>query len=247
MSLISFGLAWVLITFSINLAPRTNVIFEHKLYLISFGFFLALVALLAKIIPNRVTLFKGAICLVVILAAVSYQRNKVWANELVLWQDCLRDSPNKARVNANLGRMFGSRGDYDRSIYYLSRAISISHDNITFENRGVIYAMEGRMPEALDDLNHSIAMSPNYFPTYLKRSWVYQLQHNYQAAFADLGHALQLNAYYTDGYIERGLLWVQLGNFSEALNDFQQALKIDPYNNQALEDRSYCMTKLGQK
>ena len=49
--LIAFGLAWILITFSINLAPRLNVIFEHKLYLISFGFFLVLVSALFSFGP----------------------------------------------------------------------------------------------------------------------------------------------------------------------------------------------------
>ena len=50
--LIAFGLAWGLITFSINLVPRANVIFEHKLYLISFGFFLAAVAALSVLVPE---------------------------------------------------------------------------------------------------------------------------------------------------------------------------------------------------
>jgi len=228
--LIAFGLAWMLITFSINLAPRSNVIFEHKLYLISFGFFLAGVVALSVWVPNRRTLMWILLGMITVLAIVSFQRNKVWANELILWEDSIKKSPHKARVNASLGRVYGTRGRYDEAIYYLSRAIAISPDNITYENRGVLYSQQGRSAQALEDLNRSIAMDPNYFSTYVKRSWIYQVQHNYKAALDDLQRAIQLEPYFADAYIERGMLWMQMGQPQEALKDFQQALKIDPFN-----------------
>lgn len=246
MPLIAFGLAWILIIFSINLVPRTNVIFEHKLYLISFGFFLAFVVILSKVVNHRGTLIRILSCIIIVFTFMSYQRNKVWANELTLWEDTIKGSPNKARVNANLGRVYGSRGEYTQAIYYLSRAIALSPDNITYENRGVIYSEQGRGALALDDLNKSIAMDPNYFSAYVKRSWVYQTQHNYKAALADLARAISLEPYFPDAYIERGMLWAQKGKYQEALNDFQQALKIDPLNVEVARDRSYCLMKLGR-
>ena len=232
--LIAFGLAWMLITFSINLAPRSNVIFEHKLYLISFGFLLASVAALMAIIPNRWTLVRVLLCVVVALSLATFNRNKVWANELVLWKDCVRSSPHKARVNANLGRIYGSLGQYDQAINYFSRAIAISPDNITYENRGIIYSQLGQSTQALEDLNRSIAMDPHYFSTYVKRSWVYQTQHRYQEALNDLAYAISLEPGFEDAYIERGMLWMQVGHLPEALEDFQQVLRIDPFNFQVL-------------
>ena len=169
-------------------------------------------------------------CLIAILAIISFHRNKVWANELTLWEDSIKESPNKARVNANLGRVYGTLGQYDESVYYLSRALAISPDNISYENRGVIYSQQGRSVQALEDLNKSIAMDPNYFSTYVKRSWVYQTQHNYTAALADLAKSIELEPYFTDAYIERGMLWKQIGRPQEALKDFQQVLKLDPLN-----------------
>ena len=197
------------------------MIFEHKLYLISFGAFLAFVAALSKWVPNRGTLLRILGCIIVVLGLVCYQRNKVWANELLLWEDCIKNSPNKARVNGSLGRIYGSLGRYDESVFYLSRAIAIRPDNITYENRGIIYEEQGKGVQALEDLNKSIEMDPNYFTAYVKRAWVFQTQHNYQAALADLAHAIQLGPYFSDAYIERGMLWMQLDRKQEALNDFQ--------------------------
>jgi len=235
--LMAFGLAWILVTFSINLAPRPNVIFEHKLYLISFGFFVAFVAALSVWVKDRGTLLRILCCVIAVLAVTCFQRNKVWANELMLWEDIIKKSPDKERVNANLGRVYGSLGRYDESVYYLSRAIAIHPDNITYENRGVIYAQQGRGVQALADLNKSIAMDPDYFSAYVKRSWVYQTQHQYKEALADLAHVIQIEPYFVDAYIERGMLWMGLGHTQEALTDFQQALKIDPLNYEVLLKR----------
>ena len=232
--LIAFGLAWMLITFSINLAPRSNVIFEHKLYLISFGFFIALVATLSLLVSNRATLVRILLCVSIVFAILSFNRNKVWATELTLWQECIKESPNKARVNANLGRVYGSLGQYDKAIYYLSRSIASSPDNITYENRGVIYSREGKYTQALEDLNKSIAMDPSYFTTYVKRSWIYQNERNYNAALDDLARAILLNPYFTDAYIERGMLWIEIGQYPQAVKDFQQVLNIDPFNYEIL-------------
>ncbi len=102
--LVSFGLAWMLITFSINLAPRSNVIFEHKLYLISFGFFLAGVVALSVLVRNRWTLAKILWCLIAVLAIVSFQRNKVWANELTLWEDSIKKSPGQGPGECEFGK-----------------------------------------------------------------------------------------------------------------------------------------------
>jgi Tfp pilus assembly protein PilF len=244
--LAAFGLAWMLVTFSINLVPRSNVIFEHKLYLISFGFFLMLVVVLSRVVRNRGTLLRILCCMIAVLVVMSFQRNKVWSNETVLWEDAIKKSPNKARVNASLGRIDGSLGKYDEAIYYLSRSIALSPDNITYENRGIIYSEQGKNDLALQDLDKSIVMDPTYFSTYVKRSWVYQQQHDYQAALADLAHAIELEPYFADAYLERGMLWMQLGNFQDALNDFQQVLKIDPFNAQAERDKSYCLLQLSQ-
>ncbi|MBF0505024.1 MAG: tetratricopeptide repeat protein [Candidatus Omnitrophica bacterium] len=244
--LIAFGLAWVLITFSINLAPRANVIFEHKLYLISFGFFLSLAVALGIWVKDRRILTGILLCMIAVLATATYQRNKVWANEILLWEDSIKNSPHKARVNASLGRVYGSSGQYDKAIDYLSRAIAISPDNITYENRGIIYSLQGLSDKALEDLSKSIAMDPNYFSVYVKRSGVYQIQHNYGAALADLQRAIQLGPYFSDAYIERGMIWMQTGKLQEALKDFQQALNIDPFNYDVLLRQGAVYYSLGR-
>ncbi len=226
--LVSCGLAWMLITFSINLMPRANVIFEHKLYLISFGFFLAGVVALSALVSNRPTVLKILWCAIVILAVVSFERNKVWANELSLWENNIKRTPNKARVNINLARAYGSLNRYDEAIAYYNRALAINPTNVTYENRGVIYFNQGRFAEALADFNKSIDMDPKYFLTYTKRAWVYKQLHNHEAALADLERAEQLAPNFPDIYVMRGRIWMELGNHEKAFKNFEHAKALDP-------------------
>jgi len=231
--IIAFGLSWILITFSINMAPRINVIFEHKLYLISFGFFLVLVTILSLLIKNPSTLFKILYSIVIVLAVVAFERNRVWASELTLWQENVKAFPNKARVNANLGRAYSAAGNQAQAIYYLSRAIDLKPDNISYENRGIIYGNIGQENLALQDLNHAIAMEPGYSTTYIKRGWIFQKLNQYPAAIDDLNHAISLDPYSSDAYIQRGMCWMVQNQRQKALDDFQHALQIDPLNSQA--------------
>ncbi len=228
MPAVAFGLAWALITFSANLVPRSNVIFEHKFYLISFGFLLSGVAVFSRRPPYRGVLVRLLICLAALWALMSFHRNQIWANELLVWENGVQNSPNKARVNANLGRVYGSMGRYDESIQYLSRSIALKPDNITYENRGIIYGQMGRMHEALEDMDKSIAMDPGYLSTYVKRSWIYQSLHLYSQAFADLDYVISQQPYFVDAYVERGILWMALNQPQKALPDFQQAVVLQP-------------------
>jgi len=232
---IAFGLSWVLITFSINMVPRVNVIFEHKLYLISYGFFLALGASLPLLVKNRSTLLKILYSIIIVLSILSFERNKVWASELTLWQSNVNIFPDKARVNANLGRAYAAEGNTQQAIFYLTRAIDLSPDNISYENRGIIYGNIGQEDLALKDLNHSIAMDPQYATTYIKRAWVFQNLNQLTPALNDLNRAISLDPYYSDAYIQRGILWMYEHQNQAARRDFQEALRIDPYNTLALE------------
>lgn len=43
---------------------------------------------------------------VVVLSIATYQRNTVWHDEITLWEDVVKKSPNKARGYNNLGNLY---------------------------------------------------------------------------------------------------------------------------------------------
>jgi Flp pilus assembly protein TadD len=236
--LIAFGLSWMLITFSINLAPRPNVIWEHKLYLISFGFFLATVVALFVLIRQRNILTGLLACLVVVMSVASFQRNQVWRNDLTLWEDVAKKSPGKLRVYANLGWAYGMAQMYDDAVYFLTKAVALEPDYYkNYMNLGDVYYLTGNNAQALKNFNKAIELKPLNFGLYIKRAKVYKNQKNYEAALTDLGRSISLRPN-LEGYMERGMLWMQQQHPEQALEDMQQALKLEPGNFDALINRA---------
>ena len=236
--LVSFGLAWILVTFSVNLAPRQNVIFEHKIYLISFGFFVAAAALLAVVLKDQKKVFGSLACIIAVLSAAAFYRNQVWQNELTLWEDIYSKSPNKSRVNANLGRVYGAQKRYEEALRHLNRAIELKgDDHISRLNRGLLYHELNRDDAALEDINEAIRIDPHYFPLWTARAMVYMDRQDDAAALADLQEAIRIKPDNPDAYLMRGSLLMRQGRVQEALADLNFVLNISPHEYGALINR----------
>ena len=227
--LIAFGLAWVLISFSINTAPRTNLIFEHKLYLISFGFLIVVVAGLSVVIKDREVLCGVLIAWALMLSVLSVERNQVWKNEMTLWTDVVKKSPRKARPYVALGVISGKQGDFVGSLSYFNKAIELNPNYAeAYNNRGNSYYKLGNYPQALDDLNKAIKINPNYVDAYVNRGEVYDKEGNLIQALSDYDKALVINQNYIDVYYNRGVLYEKRGNLRQAILDFDRVIELNP-------------------
>jgi Tfp pilus assembly protein PilF len=243
---IAFGLAWMLITFSANLAPRANVIFEHKLYLISFGFFLVLVGTLSMAKIPRRTLFGILWCIVALLAGLSFQRNKVWSSDLSLWEDVVSGSPHKARPYNNRGLAYDARGRFEQAIADYNKALEINPKYVNaYDNRGVVWARQGRFDKAVADYSQAIALSPDWAQAYNNRGAALFQQGNFSQAITDYSKAIALNHEYADAYNNRGTVYSRQGNLSQALADYNKAIARNAHSAQEYNNRGNVYTKAG--
>jgi len=79
--------------------------------------------------------------IIIVLSTLTYQRNKVWKNEISLWTDVVSKSPNKARSNANLGMAYNLEETWQIAIEYYTKSIEISDMySIVFYNRANVYS-----------------------------------------------------------------------------------------------------------
>ncbi len=245
--LVAFGLAWMLITFSINLAPRLNVIWEHKLYLISFGFFLSTTALLSIAIQSRRLLFYLLVSIISIWAFATYQRNQIWHDGFTLWTDVIKKSPGKARPYAALGQLYLESKHYDEAIRYLDLAVTMDpSDQKNYLNLGIIYTNISNQPRALKAFSKAIEINFDNYDPYILRSEVYKKMGDYPAALLDLDEAIRLKPGIPVAYTVRGALFLQQRRMEDALKDYQRALDIDPDNSSALNGRAVVYYSQGQ-
>lgn len=210
MRLLGIGIVWFYLTLSIesSLIPIRDVIFEHRLYLPSVGFFIALTAGVGWFIAPRPHLQKMAWCSLAILAtaltASTVARNMVWSSELTMWQDVLKKSPNKARVRSYVGLHYAKRLVLDKAVHNLVRAIELDQIN----DRYRIY------------LNHTVTMIAGVKK---RSSNGIKYQNGLEAV-----DPKQFEPWLAVSYNNLGLAYELMNNDAEAKINYFKAINIDP-------------------
>jgi tetratricopeptide (TPR) repeat protein len=246
--LVTFGLFWFVITLLANLVPRRHVIFEHKMYLSSIGLCLIIALLIFHLFRQPRQFLLAVTLLAAVFGFLTFQRNTVWRSEVTLWEDILKKSPDKIRVNNNLGTLYFERGEYDRALEYFNKALSVNPDYASANNnRGAVYIEKGLLDLALKDVERAIALEPRYASAYKNRGDVLKKKGQTQAALEMYDQALNLDPYFIDGYDVRGIVYGELGDYEKALSDFDQALQLNPQHAGALHNKGTVFMRQGKK
>ncbi len=249
--IISFGLLWFFITLSIesSIVPISDVIFEHRTYLPSFGFLLALIYAGYTFVWRHYPKFAlTAVTLLVLTNSVlAYQRNKVWKTDFTLYKDIVSKSPNKSRANSNMARAYYEKGNLDSTIYYYSRAIALNDGYFdAHNNRGIIFAQSKRFEEAIGDFTACIAIDSLNPRSYCNRGNCYSEEGKLEQALIDYSKAIALEGDYNDALVNRGKTYCRLERLTEASMDFQKAVQLDPDNKEAARMNELVAKALGE-
>jgi tetratricopeptide (TPR) repeat protein len=232
--LIAFGIFWFFIALSVesSVIPITDVIFEHRLYLPSAGFFIAVTCALcagAEKLKRRwpwtgPALTGALVVSVIVFTGLTVARNTVWQNEVSLWENVVRNGPEKARGYNGLGLAYQHASRYDKAIENYGKAIALAQDYAApYVNRGVLQGQAGLFDKAIEDFNHAVAINPAFAEAYSDRGIVYALSGRYDRAVDDFNKALALNQNLAEAYFNRGKLYLKKGQKELATADFQQA------------------------
>jgi tetratricopeptide (TPR) repeat protein len=138
--LFSFGIGWFFVQLlPTSLIPRNDLLSERNLYLASIGILLAAVILgsrltywLTKALPRHRLVQIGAgslgLAAVLTLCVMTFQRNELYRDPVLLWSDTVEKSPNKARPHNNLGHAYAMQDDWDRAIEEFRTAARLDPD-----------------------------------------------------------------------------------------------------------------------
>jgi len=123
--LITFGVGWFFIQLlPTALIPRNDLLSERNLYLASVGLMLAIVVLgtrvrhwLTTLLPHPHVVRFGtsgvSLAIVLALCLVTFQRNALYRDPILLWSDTVQKSPNKARAHNNLGHAYAMQNNWE--------------------------------------------------------------------------------------------------------------------------------------
>lgn len=242
--LFSFSIFWFFLTLlpESSFMPIRDVIFEHRLYLPLVGFSIFLV-IGAYYLWGENTFRRMVIILTLIIAIFSlltYQRNKVWSDELTLWNDTIKKSPYKVRPYINRGLAYYREGNYMHAIADYSKAVSLKPDaEDEYNNLGLVYSKQENFPQAISDYSQAIALKPEYADAYYNRGNIYFREGDFVKAVADYDKSILFNPDNEDEYNNRGLAYYKIGKFDQAILDYNKAVKlnskdVDAYQNLAV-------------
>ena len=174
LKLVSFGVLWFFITLSVesSIIPIGDLIFEHRLYLPSVGFFLAGTVILLSLVfsasvQGRVKQFRYPAFLILLVPALvlgvaAYERNNVWGTRVGLWEDTARKSPLKPRPHRNLALSYYEAGRFMDAIREGRVAAALApEDPVVHSNLGLSYEKAGMLHEAANEFRAALKIDPS--------------------------------------------------------------------------------------
>lgn len=208
--LYSFCILWFLGNLVIESSTiPLEIIYEHRTYLPSMMAIFLLVILFHQGVKYKHVLFTCLVSVALFFSIGTYSRNKVWQDDLTLYADNYKKSPNKARVNQNYGGVLLYASRVEEAIPVLQKAINLYKEQVKFQ--------KNVNPRKTSDYLSNLANA-------------YRVNEEYNKAIYYYNKALE--EYYSSARIHYplGLCYAKIGRLEEAIYHYKEAIRLAPYS-----------------
>ncbi len=240
--LISFGIFWFFLTISptSSIIALEDPVAEHRLYLASVGFCLIAGKVLFEVISkakerypyNRPWLIAttGVILIALLYCIGTLNRNVVWDDEITLWKDAVRRSPDKDRPHNNLGHVYFVGGQLAQAEKEFRRALEINSDNQDAHNNlGAIYDRQGKYDLAVREFREALRWYNIYnYKIHYNLGNVYSKKRLIPEAIAQYQKCLGLYPYFAHAHMGLGSIYLKKNKKEKALCHLRMIGKSDP-------------------
>jgi len=179
-------------------------------------------------------LWGGFMLVVLVFSIATFQRNKVWKDDITLFSNVLKNNPNVLEALNNRGNAYNYKGQFDLAIADFDRGLEIQPNYKNFyNNRAQSYFMLDSLELALKDLDKAIKLDPGYLDAYRNKGQVLYSMEDYEHAVWVYSKAIRIAPYRALFYLARAEAYLKLDKSEEALADFQKAAEVYPRSYQA--------------
>ncbi len=244
LELFGFGMLWFFLALSIesSIIPIRDVIFEHRLYLPSVGFFLSGVIGIWKgterltystagrrLLPRVSYRMVLSLSVVVIFSLATYQRNGIWKDNITLWEDVVKKAPKNIRAHNNLGVQYRAAGRLEEATRQYQITLNLNPDFAEGHNNlGAILEGQGKVDEAIDHYTLALQYKPDYLNPHMNLGLILGKQGRLEEAIPHFLEALRINPNFALAHNELGVALAKQGKLDEAVSHFSRALEINP-------------------
>ncbi|MBI4715090.1 MAG: tetratricopeptide repeat protein, partial [Nitrospirae bacterium] len=228
---VSYFILWFFITIlPTTLLPLNAVLQENRGYLPGVGFAVFLGILLHRTArwDGRIPLFL-LILLVTIYSVTTFQRNRVWENDVTLWTDAVRKAPASPRAHDNLGLAYFNAGLPAESERAFLETLRLNPRHYyAYYNLGVLYQTQNRLEEAARIYRRGLSIHPLFFRAHYNLGIVLKTLGRFDEAIEIYRKAIEIDSRHPFVFNNLGVLYLQKKDYPGAEGAFRSAIEKDP-------------------
>ena len=234
--LISFGILFYLAVLapSTSFYPVLDFAAERRMYLPSIGFFLVLALMISRLAGTSPRAKLGALGgLLLIYSWGTYERSRLWGDDLALWHDTAEKSPRKYCPLTWLGKLYDERGAVQDAAYYWEKAEKLaepgsSDHGFLLSNLGVAHAKQKDYAKAAEYYQRSLEILPKEEVIWANFAVTQIRLGREEEGWSNFEKALKLNPAQPEIYVLRAQESYQRGAYANAVRDLETALEMRP-------------------
>jgi protein O-mannosyl-transferase len=238
-----------------SFVPIIDPVAERRLYLSMIGLLFIAMELLRRVNVREPKWMAAMAGVLLVAGWATHQRNIVWSDPVVLWEDTVAKSPEKARDEFQLAETYYEKGACQKALEHYARCaqlVSGDHRPLGWDldtlyiDWGLAYDCLNQPEEALAKFRQAAAMKATAH-AYSHIGMIYAKQNKDAEALAALAVAEKLDPNFDITYDYRGRVYLRMGNAAAAVPEFRRALAINPHNQRASEGLAMAEGRLQQR
>ena len=164
-----------------------------------------------------------------LLSHSTWERSKVWKDDITLWNDVIQKYPRTSLAYNNRGNAWHKKGNLRVALADYNKALEIEKKYAkAYFNRGNCHFDLGNNREAIEDLTRALRYQPAFAEACNNRGYIYIFLKEYDKALSDFSRTIQLKKDYAEAYFNRGFAHAQAGIYDKAVEDYARVLNLDP-------------------
>jgi tetratricopeptide (TPR) repeat protein len=165
-----------------------------------------------------------------LLVLGAYSRNRVWTDDVDLWMDVVKKSPNKARPYVNLGYAYLNAGAYDQALEWSERALQIDpRDAFAYYNLSAVYHKRGDLKQAILMGEKALEIDPTFNMAYYTMGGIYFEDKQYEKAEVAYKKFVQVYPYFPEVHNLLAVVYAAQRRFDKAAEALESELQVNPY------------------
>jgi tetratricopeptide (TPR) repeat protein len=231
--IVSSGIFWYFLAFAVesSFLPINEIMVEYRIYLPSVGILVSAVVLSFHQLRNNKWASIAILAVILVLAVVAHSRNKVWQDEISLWEDSISKSPMKPRAHYNLGKTYERKGLLDKAIERFNTTISLNPGHINAQiSLGNAYLSKGQPDEAMRHVMRALMLNPEHAGARNNLGNALQATGQMDQALIQYKRAAELDPRLINANFNIGVNYFALGQLDKAIFHLERVINVDPDN-----------------